>query len=194
MTDMQISLPILIVRPSIINPVINFSTHLWPVKWNALGYTFELRIPFLLLQCQCNTCTNMINNDMIYSISSRDHIGSSILTQLALHHCFDSSAPSHHSTCPSHTCNRSIKPSLVLIFSTLVTRLNACLICNELLHHMCELCIISEPFSHSWHMLLTHMYLWTNHMCILYLTQLVHLGCHSITKTKKWPFNLPPFW
>ena len=36
MTDMQTSLPLLIVRPSIINPVINFSTHLWPVKWNAL--------------------------------------------------------------------------------------------------------------------------------------------------------------
>ena len=29
------------------NLVINFSTHLWPVKWNALGYTFALRIPFL---------------------------------------------------------------------------------------------------------------------------------------------------
>ena len=44
MTDMQTSLPLLIVRPSILNPVINFSTHLWPVKWNALGYTFALRI------------------------------------------------------------------------------------------------------------------------------------------------------
>ena len=70
-------------QPSIINPVINFSTHLWPVKWNALGYTFALRIPFHLLQCRCNTCTNTINNDMIHFISSRDHIGSSILTSLA---------------------------------------------------------------------------------------------------------------
>jgi hypothetical protein len=49
-----------------------------------------------------NTCTNMINNDMIHSISSRDRIGSSILTSLALHHCFGPSTPSHHSTCPSH--------------------------------------------------------------------------------------------
>ena len=24
-----------------------------------IGYTFALRIPFHLLQCQCNTCTNM---------------------------------------------------------------------------------------------------------------------------------------
>jgi hypothetical protein len=38
MTDIQTSLPILIVRPSILNPVINFSTHLWPVKWNAWLY------------------------------------------------------------------------------------------------------------------------------------------------------------
>jgi hypothetical protein len=87
---------------SILNSVINFSTHLWPVKWNALGYIFVLRIPFHLLQCWCNTCTNMINNDMIYFISSRDRIGSLILTSLAFHRCFGSLAPSHHSTCPSH--------------------------------------------------------------------------------------------
>ena len=31
---------------------------------------------------------------------------------------------------------------------------------------MCELCNISKPFPPSWHMLLTHMYLWTNHLCI----------------------------
>ena len=52
MTDMQTSLLLLIVRPSILNLVINFSTHLWPVKWNALGYTFALRIPFLPMSMQ----------------------------------------------------------------------------------------------------------------------------------------------
>ena len=52
MTDMQTSLPILIVRPSNINLVINFSTHLWSVKWNALGYTFALHIPFLPMSMQ----------------------------------------------------------------------------------------------------------------------------------------------
>jgi hypothetical protein len=67
-----------------------------------IGYTFALCIPFHLLQCRCNTCTNMINNDMIHFISSCDHIGSSILTSLALHRCFGPSATSHHSTCPSH--------------------------------------------------------------------------------------------
>jgi hypothetical protein len=35
MIDMQTSLPLLIVRPSILNSVINFSTHLWPVKWKC---------------------------------------------------------------------------------------------------------------------------------------------------------------
>jgi hypothetical protein len=64
-------------------------------------YTFVLRIPFHL-QCRCNTCTNQSQNDIIYFISSHDNIGSSILTSLALHRCFGPSAPSHHSTCPSH--------------------------------------------------------------------------------------------
>ena len=130
MTDMQTSLPLLIVWLSILNPVINFSTHLWPVKWNALGYTFALRIPFHLLQCWCNTCTNMINNDMIHFISSRNHIGSSTLTSLAFHCCLHLAAPSLSQASPPrgpslqslwlalHACNWSIKPSLVLIFST----------------------------------------------------------------------------
>ena len=136
MTDMQTSLPLLIVWPSILNPVINFSTHLWSMKWNALGYTFALRIPFHLLQCRCNTCTNTINNDMIHFISSCDHIGLSILTSLAFHRCLRPSAPSLAQASPPrgpslqslrlalHACNRSIKPSLVLIFSTLITWLN----------------------------------------------------------------------
>ena len=47
----QTSLPLLIVRPSILNPVINFSTHLRPVKEKALGYNFTFCFPFQLLQC-----------------------------------------------------------------------------------------------------------------------------------------------
>ena len=180
MTDMQTSLPLLIVWPSILNSVINFSTHLWPVKWNTLGYTFALRIPFHLLQCWCNTCTNMINNDMIHFISSRDHIGSLILTSLALHRCHRPSAPSLAQASPPrgpllqslrlvlHACNRSIKPSHVLIFSTFdhMTQCHVSCAFKLLHHHMCELCNISKPFSPSWHMLLTYMYLWTNHLCI----------------------------
>ena len=49
---------------------------------------------------------------------------------------------------------------------------------------MCEHCNKSKPPSPSWYKLLTQVYLWTNHLCILYLNTLVHLDCHSITKTK----------
>jgi hypothetical protein len=144
-------LPLLIVQSSILNPVINFSTHLWLVKWNALGYIFTLRIPFHLLRYWCNTCTNMINNDMIYSISSREHIGSSILTSLALYRCFGPSASSHHSTCPSH-----LQP---------VRRAKSCL---DLLHfdHMTQYhvsCAMSSFIT-----------------CVSFATSLSHLHCHGI--------------
>ena len=133
-----------------------------------IGYTFALCILIHLLQCRCNTCTNMINNDMIHFISLRDHIGSSILTSLAFHRCLRPSAPSLDQASPPrgpllqslqlalHACNRSIKPSHVLIFSPRSHDSMSCLMCNELLHHMCELCNKSKPSSLSWHGLLTH--------------------------------------
>jgi hypothetical protein len=65
------------------------------------------------------------------------------------------------------------------------------LISNELLQHMCDLCNKSKPSSPSWHELLTQVYLWTNYLCISHLNTLVHLGCHSITKTKQGPFSPP---
>jgi hypothetical protein len=86
-------------------------------------YTFVLRIPFHLLRCRCNTYTNLINNDMIHFISSYDRIGSSILTSLAFHHCFAPSAPSHHSTCPSHLQPvRRVKPCLDLLHLSHMTQ------------------------------------------------------------------------
>ena len=63
----------------------------------------------------------------------------------------------------------SIKPSLVLIFSTLVTWLHV-------MSHM------------QWAPSL-HICLWTNLLSISHLNTLVHLGCHSITKTKQGPFT-----
>ena len=33
------------------------------------------------------------------------------------------------------------------------------------------------------------MYMWTNLLCISHKHILVHLGCHSITKTKQGPLN-----
>ena len=72
-----------------------------------IGYTFALRIPFHLLQCWCNTCTNHITNDMIHFISSRNLVGSSILTSLAFHRCLRPSAPS---LCSSFTATWSVTP------------------------------------------------------------------------------------
>jgi hypothetical protein len=166
MTDIQTSLPLLIVWPSILNPVINFSTRLWPVKWNVLGYTFALGIPFHLLWCWCNTCTNQSPNDMIHFISLRDRIGSSILTSLALHRCLGPLVSSHHSTCPSHLqLVRRAKSYLDLL--PLVTWLN---VMSHMQWAPSSSHVIAlqqvKPFSPPWHMLLTHMYLWTNHLCI----------------------------
>jgi len=65
----------------------------------------------------------------------------------------------------------------------------SCLICNELLHHMCDHCNISKPFPPPWLKFLTLVYMWTTHLCILLKHILVYLGCHSITKTKEGPFH-----
>jgi len=68
-----------------------------------------------------------------------------------------------------YTCNRSVKPSLVLIFSFLVTWLHV--------------------ISHMQWAPSSHVHLWTNLMCISHKHILVYLGCHSITKTKQVPFK-----
>ena len=68
------------------------------------------------------------------------------------------------------------------------------LICNEILHHMYEPCNKSKPSSPSWHELLTQVYLWIDHLCISQLNTLVHLGCHSIIKTKLGTFQLGTHW
>jgi hypothetical protein len=70
----------------------------------------------------------------------------------------------------------------------------SCLMCNELLHHMCKLCNISKTSSPSWHMLLIHMYLWTNHMCISLKHILVHLRLSLNYQNQTRTFQSPPFW
>jgi len=54
MTDMQTSLPLLIVRPSILNQVINSSTCLWLVKWKCprlyLCLALSILSPPMLMQ------------------------------------------------------------------------------------------------------------------------------------------------
>jgi hypothetical protein len=124
-------------------------------------YTFALHILFHLLRCRCNTCTNLINNDMIHSTSSCDRIGSSILTSLALHHCFAPSVPSHHSTCPSH-----LQP---------VRRVKPCL---DLLHlsHMTQ-CYVSYTTS-------------SFITCVSFATSLSHFHLHGICYSHTWTRGL----
>jgi hypothetical protein len=133
MTDMQTSLPLLIVWPSILNPVMHFSTQ--PLTGEMKCPT-NIPLPCAFHSISSDVDANMhqpITNDMIHFISSHDRIGSSILTSLAFHRCLRPLAPSlAQASLPRgpllqslqlalHACNRSIKPSLVLIFSTLVT-------------------------------------------------------------------------
>ena len=190
MNDMQTSLSLLIVRPCILNPVINFSTHLCPVKWKCpIGYTFALRIPFHLLQVSMQHM-HQHDHQMIWSTPyhhvtllvhrSWPHLLFTIalvhwrqvllkLHRLAVHHFKASDLPFTLATGLSSQASSWSSPPWSHDSMS-------CLICNELLHqHMCEPCNITKPFSPSWHMLLTHMYLWTNSCVSEHKHILVHL-------------------
>ena len=182
MIDMQTSLPLLIVRPSILNPVMHFSSQ--PLT-GEIKYPTNIPLPcafhFISSDVDATHAPTRSTNDMIHFISSCDIIGSSILTSLALHHSLGPLAPSLAKASPPrglslqslrlalHACNRSIKPSLILIFSTSVTWL----------HVMSQM--QWAPSS--------HIYLWTNSLCVSHKHILVHLGCHSTTKTKQGPLT-----
>jgi hypothetical protein len=140
MTDIQTSLPLFIVWPSVLNPVINFSTHLWLVKWNALQIYFCLThfipSPSMLMQHMHQPYHKWYDPLHIitwpYWFIDLDFTCSSLLPR---------SISTKSSTCPS-LIQPVCQASLVLIFSTLVTWLHdsmVCLICNELLHHMFEI-------------------------------------------------------
>jgi hypothetical protein len=144
MIDMQTSLPLLIVRPSILNSIIKFSTHLWPVKWNALQIylclAHSVPSPPMLMQHMHQPITN----DIIHFISSRDLVGSSILISLAFHHCLHPSAPSLAQASPPRG------PSLQSLQFALYTLqpVHQAKSCLDLLHlsHM-TLCHISYAIS-----------------------------------------------
>ena len=60
MTDMQTSVPLLIVRPSILNLVMHFSIQPLTSKMKCpTSHSFALHIPFHLLKCWCHTSTNL---------------------------------------------------------------------------------------------------------------------------------------
>ena len=104
------------------------------------------------------------------------------LDSLTFHHCLRPSAPSLAQASPPRGpslqslwlalqgCNRSIKPSLVLIFSTLIIWLNV--MSHVHLSSFIITCVSFATFRSHFHLhgicWLTHMYLWTNHLCISY--------------------------
>jgi hypothetical protein len=153
-----------------------------------IGYTFALCIPFHLLQCWCNTCTNHITNDMIHFILSRDLVGSRFID---LDLTCSSPLPSSidAKSCSSFTVRWSIAPKPPTCPSHLqpVHQAKSCLDLLHLIHmnpchisyvmssFMCEPYKISKSF-HLYGIDCSHMmYLWTNHLCISLKHILVHL-------------------
>jgi len=148
MTDMQTSLSLLIVWSSNLNPIINFSTHLWPMKWKSprlyLCLAHSIPSPPMLMQHM----QQPITNDMIHFISSYDRIGSSILTSLTLNHCLGPSTSSLAQASASHVVPRFKASDLPFTLATGPSSQASSwssppwlhdsmtyLICNELLYH-----------------------------------------------------------
>jgi hypothetical protein len=186
MTDMQISLPLLILRPSILNPVINFSK-LWPVKWNALQiylyFAYSISSPPSLMQHMHQPITN----DMIHFISSCVRIGSLILTSLALHHCFGPSAPSHHSTCPSHLQPvRRAKPCIDLLHLSHMTQCHVLYPMSFFITYVSYATYPSHFTSMAW--VVHTLYLRTNHH--VYLTINIISSSKIVTQLPKSNKNL----
>jgi hypothetical protein len=113
---------------------------------------------------------------MIHFISSRDLIGSSILTSLAFHHCLRPLVPSLAQASPPRLSRlqpvHQAKSCLDLLHLSHTT---PCHVSYAMSSFMCEPCNISRPF-HLHSIGCSHMmYLWTNHMCISLKDILVHL-------------------
>jgi hypothetical protein len=173
MTDMQTCLPLLIVRPSIINLVINFSTHLWLVKWNTL-WVIPLPCVFHSISSNVDATHAPIISQMIWSTSYHHMTYWFIDLDLTCSSPLPSSigAKSYSSftamrsitpkppTCPSRLqLVHQAKSCLNLLPLSHMTQCHVSVICNELLHHMCEPCNNSKPSLPSWHELLTQVYL-----------------------------------
>ena len=154
MIDMQTSLLLLIVWPSILNPVVHFSTQ---------PLIDEIKCPTNIpMPCAFHSISSIVDathaptNHQIIWPTSYHHV--TILVHRSWHHFLFTVASVHWCQVITqlvlHTCNRSVKPSLVSIFSTLVTWV----------HVMSRM--QWAPSS--------HVYLWTILMCISHKHILVH--------------------
>jgi hypothetical protein len=151
MTDMQTSLPLLIVWPSILNPVINFSA--LPCAFHSISSDVD--------------ATHAPTNHQMIRSTSYHHV-TVLIHRSWSHLLFTVASVYRRQVLPKlhrHTQLLASKPPTCPSRLQLVHRDKPHL---DLLHldHMCKLCNIFKPFLPSWHMLLTHMYLWTNHLCI----------------------------
>jgi hypothetical protein len=135
-----------------------------------IGYTFALHIPFHLLQYWCNTCTNIITNDMIHFISSCD-----ILVHRSWLHLLFTIASVHQ------------HPVIAQVFRHTVRRLASALPFTLATGPSSQALSWSSPPSHMTPYVMFHMqwdlsshsyYLWTNHLCISLKHILVHLSCY----------------
>ena len=190
MTDMQTSLPLLIVRPSIINSVMHFfaqpltgemkcpTSHTFSISSSQTLTPHKHQSPSsLLIIIMSQHLAWSFLNDMILSILSHDLFGSSILTLLALYRCLGPSAPNLAQTSPprgpslqsldlpfSITTGPS---SQALSWSSPLWSHNSmsCLICNELLDHTIIASTLSH-FSSMAHVAHTNVFVWTNLLCI----------------------------
>jgi hypothetical protein len=93
-------------------------------------------------------------------------------------------APSHHSTCPSHLQPvHQAKSCLDLLHLSHMTQCHVSYAMSSFITCV-SFATYPKTISPPWIVLLTHMYMWSNHLCISHKHILVHLGCDSITKTK----------
>jgi hypothetical protein len=125
------------------------------------------------------------------------------LTSLAFHHCLRPSVLTLAQASPprGHRSKASNLPFMLAIGpSSQVLSWSSppyshdsisCLICNKILHHMCEPCNISKPF-HLHGIGCSHMmYLWTNHLCISLKHILVHLRLSLNYQNQTRTFHTP---
>jgi hypothetical protein len=182
-----------------------------PCTFHFISLVGDAMQASILHQATCNQQNQHLAwspvDDMIHFTSSRGLIGLSIATSLALHCCTCShrhqvlalASPPHmvHCTWASNLsftlATRSfIAKPFLLIFSAWPHETMPCLICNELIYHTSWALQQLQAISLPWHILLTIVHLWTNHLCRHIL---VHLSCHSITKTiRSFTFAMPPLY
>ena len=144
-----------------------------------------------------------ITNDMIHFISSRHLVGFSILTSLAFHRCLHPSVPSlvqasssrgpslqKPPTCPS--CLQPVHQAKSFLDLLHLSHMAQCHVSYTMSSFItCVSLTTNLSHLHRHGMSCSYKYLWINHLRISHLNTLVHLGCHSITKTKLGTFHQP---